>query len=174
MKNKGFSLIELIVTVAILAISSVLVVSSFSSVQIKNMQKCAAELDALISQSRVGAMSRAGDVYLELRQGTDGIYAAYCESGGGTDLREEEKIGKSMLSVGWTDSSGITHDLSDGNLYLAFDRSTGALLPLSRSFAMAGESGADTDCIGITVYYGENSRTVVLIPVTGKHHVTAN
>ena len=174
--NKGFTLIELIVVIMIMAISAAVVVSSISSVYTRNMQQCAIEIDALLSRCRISAMSRAGNVYLELWQGTDGIYAAYCESGGGSgDIREEEKVGKSMLSITWTDSGGTTHDLSAGSLYLAFDRGTGALLPLSRSFAMASDTFSPLlNCTDISVTHGTSQRTVVLVPVTGKHYISAD
>lgn len=174
MKSKGFSLIELIATVAILAIAATLIASSFSSVHIKNMQKCSSELDALLSRARVSAMSRAGDVYLRLRQDETGVYAACCERGEDGTVCEEEKIGKSMLSLSWKDNAGVSCSLPSHTLYLAFDRGTGALLSLSRSYAMAGQSGTDTYCTEITVSYGERSRKVVLVPVTGKHHITAD
>ena len=169
-RNKGFSLIELVVVIAILGIAAGLVVGSLNVVHVQNMRSCASEIDALLSKTKICAMSRAGNVYLVLRQTSDGVYADYYEGG---VLRQTDKVGKSTVIVVWND--GTEHDLGDGPLCLTFDRGTGAFEPLSVSFGYAGLTygGGGDYCDSVTVSSGGRSTRIELTPVTGKHLVTA-
>jgi len=169
--HKGFSLIELIVTVAILAIAASLVVGSFNLIYVKNTQKCASAVDALLSKTKICAMSRAGDIYLKLYQTEDGIFADYCE--GGTAV-QTDKVGKANVAVSWND--GTEHALEGNPLYLSFARGTGAFTTLAKSFAMGGQTYAGADsayCAQIVFAGGGAARVIELAAPTGSHRITA-
>lgn len=178
--NRGFSLVEVIVVVAILGALVLTLSGSFSAVKSANAKSCASEIDSMLSKCKVNAMSRAYNVYLEIYMTEDGVCVAYCESevsssGGFTEItREESIVGKKSLSVSYVVNGAETAlSVSAGNkLYLAFDRTTGAMLTVKIAASYAGALIENNYyCTAIYVYGGPAVKTVELIPQTGKHEV---
>ncbi len=90
--------------VAIIALHS-LVSLSISTIFSLNAKKCAKDIASLLSECKVDAMSRTGDIYLLLYKNSDGVIAEYYIS---DNLVSEETIGKSSLSLSYTDTNGLT------------------------------------------------------------------
>ncbi len=178
MRKKGFSLLELIVVVAMIGIAVGLISTSVSVVFSSNANQCAADINSLLSKCRVGAMSRTGPVFIKLTQESDGIHAEYHDGGAVSD----DVIGGKRVSltfwvkVGSVDTEYAVTDT--GALYLSFNRETGALLPMSGAYVLATGSAAaglpesSTECCTrITATSGGQTRSVKLIPSTGSHRV---
>lgn len=168
-RNKGFSMIELIVILAVLGISATLIGGSISQIFSLDQKQCATELNAVLSRCKIGSMSRAGDVYLVVSAEADGVYSTYYENDA---VAERQKIGKHSLSLTYTDETGASHTVSETEpLYLAFQRTTGAFLTVGQAHKLA-DSAADAS---LQNYYCTVIRVggyrVELVPMTGRHDV---
>lgn len=166
--NKGFTLIELIVVVAILAACTGLVTASVSVIFSSGAAKCADGLNAAISKCRISAMSRSGSVYLRLyRNGASNhVMADYLENG---VVKTSDDIGSSSCGVTFdTDAEHTLGALGSGSvLCLTFDRDTGALVTLKSD----GSQPADSipQCGSIAVSGGGRTYKISFVPATGAH-----
>jgi prepilin-type N-terminal cleavage/methylation domain-containing protein len=150
--NKGFTLVELIVVVAIIGIIIGAMTYSINSVSSTRAKKVASDLSALISQCRVDTLSGApSPTYLEISK--DGkVYYGILHEGG--EEKARQKLGGSGVSISW--SSQTEGDA----LKIGFSRATGAMDVINYQ-----------NCTSITVISGAGSYTITLVPKTGYHSV---
>ncbi len=153
--QKGFSLVELIVVIAIMGIVAVGGLISMSLVSGQNAKGCCEELESYIQQTRMTAMSRA-DATLKIYTKSDGVYVRL------STASEEVRIGKVGISASYVDTGGNTVNLTSGTeLEISFDRSSGAFKPLG---------GGTNYCDKIVLKQGERIYTLKMIPRTGKFY----
>ncbi len=173
--TRGFSYIELMITIAILVALLALVGSSINRIYALDAKKCANELDNLIAHCKIGAMTRAGDVYLKVYVGDAGVVAEYYEN---DVLMTSEKMGKKTIDLSYIDSNGTEHSgiSMTSPLVLSFERETGQLMDIADSADLAGMTGAvttaDVFCQSVRIMSAGNIYRIELIPSTGKHDVT--
>ena len=160
--NRGFSLVELIVVVAILGACVGLITASISTVSSSQARKCAASLDAALSRCRVAAMSRAGTVSLTLSADGDGVVTVKQSEKNGETVTEtaSDQVGTSRCAVSYqvkdeTDAKA----LDAAGITLSFDRDTGA-------FVFSGSA-----ITSITVSGGGRSYVITLDALTGAHEL---
>lgn len=169
--NKGFTLVELVIVVAIIAISITFVGATISSVFSYDNKKCIRSLDASISQCRVNAMSREGSPYMKVVRKEDGIYCEFYEKGKQVST---EKIGKKKVTLTIVPSWGGEWEVTQGKpLYLSFHRGTGSFMSLSGAENLENPSVPIEDiyCKKISAKGSQETISVVLVPPTGKHYV---
>jgi prepilin-type N-terminal cleavage/methylation domain-containing protein len=121
MRNKGYTLIELVAVVAIIGSLFSISLISLSSISSGQAKKCAGEIDALISRCKVGAMSREGAVYLKLYIAGGIVHGAYYENG---TLVSDDELSRKALSVSYLTDNGMSYSLEDTPLSLSFVRDT--------------------------------------------------
>lgn len=160
--NSGFSLIELIVVMAIIGIMAVVVGVTVSTSNSAKTEKTAASVNALISKCRAGALGRAVDVHLTISQdGSGNIVCQYFEKGA---IVSTETFNGNNVSVSYTtqitDVSPVTVALLGNPLTLSFDRSTGAMKALS----------GNSYCKSI-IFTGGRTYTIKIYPSTGAHEL---
>ncbi|MDD7350145.1 MAG: prepilin-type N-terminal cleavage/methylation domain-containing protein [Clostridiales bacterium] len=79
--NKGFSLIELIVTIAILALFSTGVLAGLGYLEMANSQKCVAKIDSGLMTLKSRNMANSNRTYMHIYQYNDGkYYLAFSEA----------------------------------------------------------------------------------------------
>ena len=171
-KNAGFSLIELIVVIAVMVIVAGIGISWISRLSGYRARECASKVASTLNGAKVKSLSKqqnTGDAYWELKKGSDGKYYVstyYPEySGGGYTLVEETaKVGKtSNLKVTYTDVDGDHVVDSSNSLKLCYDRSTGALYEGS-----AGTVDKTKNISEIRVSNGARSFKIEIVAKTGK------
>lgn len=160
--NKGFSLIELIIVVAILAIMSVGGAAGFGYLNLANASKCASKIDGGITLLKSKNMANAEPMYMHLYQYDGEIYIRYDKNDSysptETDYADGERIGNSRLTVSYQDGNAASATtLSDGSC---------------KTFGVRKKDGSfigTTEPTCVITIKGQSTFKVTLVTNTGKH-----
>lgn len=192
MSDKGFTLVELIVVVAIFTILLGIAVPSLNSILGFRVNRAANSIASALDRTKIEASSRlVGEMKLEKR--ADGYYISYYldrgKVGGASHVTEDdpEKIAPARTEISYTSSDGSSHVMAAGDsLIFTYDRATGGFLPIQSTVISQEEilndlkAGKDvplqktgTYCTSITVSGGRRYKTLSLIKETGKYSITA-
>lgn len=167
MKNKGFSLVELIVVIAILGVMTAVGGYALTAISSANAKECAREIEAGLISTRTESYSRdtATDVItVSFYKNADGVYM---EKKFKTET-ETKKIGGSKVSVSYkykTNTNPATETenvLGNDAIVFSFNRSSGAFREM--------KVGANTVgmCKTITITSGSKTYTITCYEHTGK------
>lgn len=187
-ENKGFSLIELIIVIAIIGIMTTGVIVAVGSSDGRQLDKCVKLVDSTLNKTMVQAMSK-GDVAGVLIYQLNGTYYASIvsescyDSGTGNYRLEDDNIiqtvnlGNSNLEITFqyigTDGTTVapvklTDQTNQWNLssaaQLLFNRSTGEIKKVT-------VSGIESYYSGITITSGSKNKEIVIYSATGKHEI---
>ena len=156
--NKGFSLIELIVVIALLVVVSLAVVTYAGMLGGGQAKKCANGLKSSLAQTKVCAMSRSSASMTVYADNT-GVYVKTMQ--GSTE--RVEKIGNAGTKVEYrtvrnSDAFTTVGTTSANGVKIEFDRASGACKKMT-----GGEY-----CYGFKVTAGQTVYIVNIEPLTGK------
>lgn len=161
--NKGFSLIELLVTLAVIVIVGSGVILGIGLLTGTGAKKFASKLDDGLKLTKTICLSKESG-NLEFSRDASGEY--YIEITGNV----KEKIGKSSLTVVYTTGSGasaVDTNMTNGtSLNFSFKRGSGIFSPIGTDV-----SGQPIYCTKIAITQNSTTKTIVLIPETGKHYI---
>ena len=154
--SRGFTLVEIIIVVAIIAVALTMAFLSINTIFALDVQKTAKEIVSDLGKTKIACMTREGDVYLHLYKNEYGIMVERFENG--APVGAAEKVGKATLTV--TCFYGAAADgtvLDETGITIAFNRSDGSFKP---------STGGNVT--RLVVSSGDRSRTITLWPQTGK------
>lgn len=173
--NKGFSLVELIVVIAIMVILSAVTAAALANQpgwKVKNAEEM---LRTAIGETRMEAMSKHR-ASLTITKEADGCYIQITG-------KEKERLGNSKnIQIFYGVNGGdVTTELTPGmKLEFSFDRSSGAFTPIingtdaSGNYQYRSQTQGGTSvmlyCTGIAVKCGNSGRELVLVKDTGKYY----
>lgn len=200
-KNKGFTLVEMVVVISIFAILLGILVPSLNSILGFRVQRATNSIAAALDKTKIEASSRlVGEMKLEKR--SDGYYISYILDRGKVNGQEniktnedEEKIAPSKTQISYVINGEEKYLKDNESIVITYDRATGAFLPIQQqsencwngfdSWAWkALRSGnsiyADREnqltnlgnCERIVVKGGSRIRNIVFYKDTGKYEIT--
>ena len=178
--NKGFSLIELIIVVTIMAVLSGFLTYSFSMVTGQHARQCAANLSTVLDKAKNYAMTKSGnyDAYVEIIKDDEGYQACYyvpkkpVKTGAVTTddyiLLEQENMGKKAVVLNCYFEGGSSFSINESNyVRIYYDRISGAF---KKAVAIIGGSEVKGYCTKFEIIRGRTYE-VTLVSETGKHLV---
>lgn len=167
--NKGFSLIEIVIVIALMAIVTGASMSIYSWIRTQRMEKLTGNISDCLNELRTNEMSKDGVYYLEISKSGDDYVAKIYKSTDaltpGTLYKEKNlgshgKIKVKTLSQNYTISA-------DNVLKIRYDKSSGALASMTLK-----QSGATIGLVTeIELEYGNLSKKIVISSITGKHYI---
>lgn len=169
-KNKGFSLIEIIVVIAILAIVTGAAVGVISGTHSYRIKKITQSTDEMIGKTRTYTMTKAGSYELVIKKsGSDYVAIIYNNDNGTVKEVEKKNLGK-FGSVYIKDPSNVIRNI-DGNyeLHISFKKGDGSFNKIYTQTASGGSKKDMGNVISFT--YKGYSKDIMLSRLTGKHSI---
>ena len=171
--NKGFSMVEMIIVIAIVGILAGTVVVLSGHIKYGNTKKVAAAIDTSISKLQAYAMSKSGKQYMYIYQSGGDYYTAKLTdnltSFDASKLNDTNgtKIANGSVEIFVNSESG---DKISGHSFikLAYDKS--GIFDANATKAVIESGGASGESeINTIVVKGGSTFTIKLIKSTGKH-----
>ena len=191
-KNKGFTLIEMVIVVAIFAILLGIMVPSLNSLLGFRVTRAANSIGGALERTRTEAMNRLV-AEMKLTKTEDGYYISYFldrgKTGSQSNLVEDqpEKIAPAKTLISYKDSKGKEHEMQVGDaLILTYNRATGGFRPIQNNLMTQEgilsdlEAGKDIDfdshsegvyCKEIIVKGGGKTRVIHLNMDAGSYTI---
>ena len=156
--DNGFTLIELIVVIAIMGILIAVVALSASVATSARAKSCAVQLNDSLARCRVNCLAQAGTSYLKISQNENNAYVFTCY-GKGTSYTDGTELTNSTISC-----SGITLSYP-GDSASTITRTD----PLTVSFNRDGTltCAATSGDLIFTVTGGGHTYTITVVGTTG-------
>lgn len=131
--NKGYSLVEIIIVVAIISVLTAGIGMSASVINNSNAKACANSIRDALADAKILAMSKGSNsTRVKLYKDVDGNLVARQEinraSAGWELYGNEERIGKRKVEICYVmPGSSAEHTLNNSDsIYLSFDRASGS------------------------------------------------
>lgn len=186
--DRGFSLVELMIVVAIMGVMGSFIFIGLPLLTGQNARECANNMSAALGKEKNYALTRSGtiDCYMELMLDSDGYHVKYYipkdavvtgRNGAGANkpedwvLAEEQKIGSRTVNVVCSFDDGTTVNITDGqSVKLIYNRTNGEFKNAVKSDGseVGNLDSGTTPCVGITFESGRKYE-ITLYPATGKH-----
>lgn len=174
-ENKGFSLLELIVTIAVLAILGCVLIGTTGVVGKQKLHQCTVLLDGMMKKAKTDTLARNDvnglNLYIKDKKYYAQIYGETNDGNGNVTYQEgeEQALGNASnirIFVSNADGSNRAELTKTNNIRIQYARGTGAITAIK-----VGNSQGDTNRTLITIQRGEEEECIQMIPATGKHSI---
>lgn len=159
--NRGVSLVEIIVVIAIIGLLAVGATSGWNYINYADTSKCAKEINGLMIRTRVQAMSKEEKPYLYIYKKGTTYYSLVSTSNTFPSNPDGSKLANKKVTISYTYKDPVgslqVHEIGDGDyIKIDFDKSTGGFVDTG--------IGAIEDI----KIQGSSTYTIHLYKVTGK------
>lgn len=163
-QNKGFSVLEVVIVIAVIAILGSVSLFMLNSVPNRKVANCAENIMVQVEQTRTSAISFQNASIVILKK-ADGVYLKQNVTKNNTTQSTETKIGDADIKVEYKipPSAAYTELTASNELEICFNRSTGSFENSELNGADAGQA-----CSGIRVSKGDYAIELKLSKITGK------
>ena len=160
LNNKGLSLVELIVVIAIMGVIAGMVTMGLSAAMSKPAEECAEKMATALKNGRLTTMGKQS---IQMKFYVDGNGSIWLEEtitkADGSVTLSSTKIGEKGVNVEYTLTDGSVYNLGTTPLVLSFNRSSGSFNTCN---------GTSAYCESIKVTKGSREMTLKLAHLTGK------
>lgn len=173
--NTGFSLIEMIVTIAIMAVVLGGAISIYSLINSSRLNSMAENIDDAISDTRSRTLAKSGEYRLKIYANGDDIKAVVQKKNGAVwDDIETTILGKSNVKVTFKDDHSNNVEIKDGTsgwyLIVSFNKSDGTFNKIQTATNGSGTL-RDIGANEVYVTYANKTKTIKMLKETGKHYI---
>ena len=174
-ENKGFSLLELIVTIAVLEILGCVLIGTTGVVGKQKLHQCTVLLDGMMKKAKTDTMARSDvnglNIYIRDGKYYAQIYGEVSDGNGNINYqkREEQELGsasKIQIFISNADGGSRVELTETNNIRIQYARGTGAITAIK-----IGNSQGDTERTLLTIQRGDKEECIQMIPATGKHSI---
>jgi len=160
--NRGLSLVELVIVIAILAVVGSLVTMGLSAATSKPAEECAKKIVSTLNSARMSTMGKQ-TVAINLYQESDGVYVEEVING---VVVKSQKIGAKGVQIEYMLEGGGGYQAlgdSSNKLSLSFKRTTGGF-----NYPLIGGTTQSEYCESIRAKKGNRQSTISIAYLTGK------
>ena len=165
--NKGFSLVELLIVMAVLGIVSSAAFMGFNVIHNSNVNNSAGTVNSTLASIRMNNMSKVNMQYLQIYK-VDGFYYYRVDDKANIDFNYKlHKLGTSSTGISYIiGSTGNSIRLTDNRgISITFNRSGECKL-----YNSDGSLNA-SDLLGISFFNATRNKTIRILPAIGKHYL---
>lgn len=174
--NTGFSLIEMIVTIAIMAVVLGGAISIYSLINSSRLNSMAENIDDAISDTRSRTLAKSGEYQLKIYADGGNIKATVQKMNGATwENFETTTLGRDNVHVTLKDvPSNNEVEIKEGSsgyyLIVSFNKSDGTFNKIK---IVKNGSATESDVADNEVYvsYANKTKTIKMLKDTGKHYI---
>ena len=170
MNDKGFSLVELVVAMAIMLVLASVVGVSMFAIGNSDVQSVATQTSSLISKCKVDSLSHSGDTYIIFKKEDDSIIAQYYKQNA---LLESVVLSTANITMEYTLNHSTIKNVETEPLVITFNRTTGGFFDMKHANELIGNTsyGEDVFCTAITLSLGTKVSVIEIAPSTGGHKI---
>lgn len=163
-RKKGFSMMELIVVIAIIGLFTALATIGFGYLKAGNVKSTAKTIDSTLNKLKLDTMSKEEKPYMYLWQSGNDYYM-YCTTGAFS--KDSDTVKKNAQRIG------------NANVKITVDGSVLGSSPKTIAFKKGSGAFADSSDIKSTIKVEEKDGTgtsyvINLVKDTGKHYIKIN
>lgn len=160
-RNAGYSLVEVIVVIAILGIMTGVVTISMSVLNSKDSEECATMIDSQLSMLRTYSMSKSDDWRMEIEQDSStgmNQLTVYRNNGSSDTVYESMDLSKKVTIAALP-------------IVITFDKANGSVKSVSKAGTAVNLAANEVTTIQITNNHGTKRADINLVTATGRHYV---
>ena len=194
--KRGFSLVELIIAMAIMAVFAGAIIGGLLYINAGKTKKASAKLNNEITSIQTATMTKKGVTYLYIYRTSDGIFSSTGKATADTDgdgvpdgyksrsdldaaltagKISQTKLCDSSVKITGSEAGASATSLTESNmLKLGYSKGTGSFIYSNDGTVTSGKKMTEMPFYNKIELSGKEKFTIQLVKTTGKHFVTQN